>query len=859
LISTILVVVVVVSVTLAVMLPRQNDAPTISSSAQSETVVSSNDVPSVSSNDPGPVGTTSTDSSSSSSSSDSSSFATSAPPQSSATQYLTSNGPLEAKVRMIDPTAVDSYDSCDALKEDIINALKHFANTIIVGEKANDWWSKCDPNDPNWNPWGDNYFPPTATYESSAEAASTSEVMASPSLASDGSASKVQEDSYGTNNQVEGVDEADVVKSDGTHVFAAYGDLLYAWNATDGTKGTSITRMPYNDTTENCTYSPWDPMPIAIYDYGDENGTQATSTIDATSTNTSSDPAPKDRRRQQRKRRTMSMPYYPQPCYQPKPQILSLLLHGTRLTAVVSENNYVYQPYSADKMPTLINDYSSLIVRVYDVSTVPSDGSPLTLLGERKIKGNYNAARSIDSTGVVVTTSYVDTYVMANSLWRSQPLYCGLNNTEYEEKASKIALNRSDLFAAQLISELDLNYGCDHIFKISAMQSGNNSDATNGDLLSQFVSVVSFDTSSNYADQEIPINMAGSFASGYLSSVYVSQDFVAALTVGSSYDPERSSWDQSTFILGFDISSPVPVPFAFAEVPGSPVNQYAADLYDGHFRIATTEWLWSEVNMTSRTTNKIYVLQLPSDTDGSLMELVGETPHLGKPNESIYAVRFIGDKAYVVTFENIDPFLIVDVSNPTDPHVIGELELPGYSSYLHPIEIDGVKLMLGVGQDVNTTTGLTTGIKISLFNITDPENPQETFSFVDENAYSNAQNDFHSFRYLPLSQKLILPKSEYTWTSDGNFDGFVVYDVAVDEIKPSYNISHASSADIYGGCWYNAYMPPRSLVFKSKVTTILSHTVISTDLESGVEEWKLNLDEDLNKTKDDCWSYFIYY
>ena len=54
-------------------------------------------------------------------------------------------------------------------------------------------------------------------------------------------------------------------------------------------------------------------------------------------------------------------------------------------------------------------------------------------------------------------------------------------------------------------------------------------------------------------------------------------------------------------------------------------------------------------------------------------------------------------------------------------------------------------------------------------------------------------------------------------------------------------------------------MPPRSLVFKSKVTTILSHTVISTDLESGAEEWKLNLDEDLNKTKDDCWNYFIYY
>jgi uncharacterized secreted protein with C-terminal beta-propeller domain len=140
-----------------------------------------------------------------------------------------------------------------------------------------------------------------------------------------------------------------------------------------------------------------------------------------------------------------------------------------------------------------------------------------------------------------------------------------------------------------------------------------------------------------------------------------------------------------------------------------------------------------------------------------------------------------------VTFEQKDPFIVIDLSNATDPRPIGELELPGYSSYLHPIEIDGVKLILGVGQDVNETTGWTTGVKISLFNITDPENPVETFSFVDQNAYSNAQHDFHSFRYLPLTQKLILPQSEYTWTSEGNFDGFIIYDVAVDEIRPSYN------------------------------------------------------------------------
>ena len=67
-------------------------------------------------------------------------------------------------------------------------------------------------------------------------------------------------------------------------------------------------------------------------------------------------------------------------------------------------------------------------------------------------------------------------------------------------------------------------------------------------------------------------------------------------------------------------------------------------------------------------------------------------------------------------------------------------------------------------------------------------------------------------------------------------------------------VQHAESNDIYNGCWYNAYMPPRSLVFQSKVTTIMSHSVISTDLNTGVEEWKLDLDEGLNNT--DCRSYF---
>jgi hypothetical protein len=214
------------------------------------------------------------------------------------------------------------------------------------------------------------------------------------------------------------------------------------------------------------------------------------------------------------------------------------------------------------------------------------------------------------------------------------------------------------------------------------MQSGNNtSDTANADLLSNFVSVISFNTADEYIDEEVPIALSGSFANGWLSNVYVAQNFVAALAVGSKYNPDTSSWDQSTFILGFDISNPTPVPYSVGQVSGSPINQYATDLFEDHLRIATTEWQWSETD-GSRTTNKIFVLDLPSDPKSdATMKVVGETDHLGKPNESIYAVRFIGDTAYVVTFEQVDPFIVVDLTNATNPRPIGELEVSSNADY----------------------------------------------------------------------------------------------------------------------------------------------------------------------------------
>ena len=246
-------------------------------------------------------------------------------------------------------------------------------------------------------------------------------------------------------------------------VFAAYGDLLYVWNATDGTKGVSITAMPYEaiNLTEcyknNGMNGMPEPMPMMTEEIisSDSGEVVAEARSDG---------------KRQRNHKASSMMW--DPCYQPKPRIDSLLLQGTRLTAIVSEDKLWYYGMKEESKPKIISDSTKVTIRVYDISDVPTDGSPLTLLGEKVVNGYYNSARSVDNTAIVMMTSYVDTSQITNDLYRWNPQYCGLNSTEYEELAVTTALNKTgsfDSFVDQMMEELKLNNGgtCDNIFQVS--------------------------------------------------------------------------------------------------------------------------------------------------------------------------------------------------------------------------------------------------------------------------------------------------------------------------------------------------------------------------------------------------------
>jgi len=217
----------------------------------------------------------------------------------------------------------------------------------------------------------------------------------------------------------------------------------------------------------------------------------------------------------------------------------------------------------------------------------------------------------------------------------------------------------------------------------------------------------------------------------------------------------------------------------------------------------------------------------------------------------------------MVTFRQTDPFYAIDMSDPFNPQMTGELKIPGFSNYLHPVENDYI---LAVGQDADEETGFSQGLQIALFDVSDMMDPQQIAKYVVKGwSYSESQHDHYAFRYLPLTQKLILPISER------DFDGFHVFDISLPSstvaslennqkiedanIEFDFEISHFNAKDEFK-CYGMHYLTPRSLVFQGDVMTLKGHTVLNHDLNTGAILNKLEMDSGLKKNKMMCYGWY---
>ena len=242
-------------------------------------------------------------------------------------------------------------------------------------------------------------------------------------------------------------------------------------------------------------------------------------------------------------------------------------------------------------------------------------------------------------------------------------------------------------------------------------------------------------------------------------------------------------WNTDYFMAGektrltkYSYKNGIITPQASASIMGTFNNDYSLDEYNGNLRIVVTkgnEWgriipfADEEEDAEDTTENALYIL----DKD---LKVKGKIEGLAK-GEQIKSARFMGDMAYFVTFRQTDPLFSVDVSNPESPKVLGYLKIPGFSEYLHPF---GNGLLFGLGQDADEKEGGTRGLKLSMFDISNPYDVKEiakTIYSEDKYSSSDAEYDRRAITIDAGKNLVGFEVSFYDESKGKSFEKYVVY------------------------------------------------------------------------------------
>lgn len=437
-----------------------------------------------------------------------------------------------------------------------------------------------------------------------------------------------------------------------------------------------------------------------------------------------------------------------------------LLLHGDRVIVLANTMELIDGSGSLGSgpdsppslsMPAYPQSQSAVLAEV-DISdpTVPQITSTLS------VDGSQVSARSIGSTARVVI--------------QSNPLNMGFVSAQDSSgETAATQTNRSIIENSTLENWLPS-------YTLDDQRPGGDRDAKGRlsacDRVSRPSSFSGFGTLSVLTiDLGAPLG-TGSAVSVLTSgqNVYASKEhlFVATNRYSEMLTPADETGGYSkptTEVHAFSITGSAPARYlASGQVKGTLLNQFSMSEHEGYLRVATTlspvftsapmPLVDEPVSGVSAGVSESMVSVLAFD-EGRLAQ-VGQVAGLGR-TEQIYAVRFIGDRGYVVTFRQTDPLYVLDLSDPKAPAVSGELKIPGYSAYLHPV---GDGLLLGLGQDA-TEQGRVQGTQLSLFDVGDPARPTRLHHLTLPEASSQAEYDHHAFLYWPATGLTVVPLATY--------------------------------------------------------------------------------------------------
>ncbi|HEC81353.1 MAG TPA: hypothetical protein ENI42_02860, partial [Thermoplasmatales archaeon] len=363
----------------------------------------------------------------------------------------------------------------------------------------------------------------------------------------------------------------------------------------------------------------------------------------------------------------------------------------------------------------------------------------------------------------------------------------------------------------------------------------------------------------NINDKNKDVNIK-SFLLGNTNTMYVSQHniYLACtkynnqawpLTINTYFESKETTVVHKISIKNGDISYA-----AQGEVPGRILNQFSMDEYNGFFRIATTTGhIWD-----GNSRNNIYILN-------QNLSRVSEIEDIA-PGERIHSARFMGTKAYLVTFKKVDPFFTIDLSDPYNPKILGKLKIPGYSDYLHPYDENHI---IGIGKETvealeyqkemrNLDFAWYQGIKIALFDVTDFEHPKEIAKIVigDRGTDTPVLRDHKAFLFDREKNLLVIPVTVYEIDETikeqhngytGNiygeftFQGVYVYRVTVEKgFEFKGRVTHRDDNEPSNGYhwyWDSDCSITRSLYIDNVLYTISNKMIKMNDLNT-LEELK---------------------
>ena len=289
---------------------------------------------------------------------------------------------------------------------------------------------------------------------------------------------------------------------------------------------------------------------------------------------------------------------------------------------------------------------------------------------------------------------------------------------------------------------------------------------------------------------------------------------------------------------------------ATGQVPGRLLNQFSMDEQGEYFRVAaTTGNVWGG---DTRSTNNVYVLDQKLDIFGRLENMA--------PGEQIYSARFMGSRCYLVTFKKIDPLFVIDLTNPGEPKVLGELKITGYSDYLHPYDENHV---IGIGKEAVAAEegdfAWYQGVKISLFDVSDVANPKEIakYEIGERGTDSPVLYDHKAFLFDRAKNLLVLPvsvaeidPSQYpggvpSWAyGESVWQGAYVFDISLERgLELKGKITHCSGSESQKAWYYgsSSCSIERSLYIGDVLYTISDQKIKMNDLETLAKIGEIDL------------------